>query len=103
MGSSVSHAITFSQRAGYIRCQLFEANYESAAEQLEFLNEIQLTMGKSAEVAYLMSVLSWYYFKNGEKRIKYLKEAVDILKKFEKRQLRFIIQLTCPPKKRLIS
>ena len=33
---------------GVIRCQLLENHLEDAAQQLEFLNEIQQSIGKSA-------------------------------------------------------
>ena len=34
--------------AGIIRCQLLENQLEDAAQQLDFLNEIQQSIGKSA-------------------------------------------------------
>ncbi|VDQ02359.1 unnamed protein product [Trichobilharzia regenti] len=40
-----------------VKCQLVQNNLQEASTQLEFLNELQPTIGKSAEVNYMTAVL----------------------------------------------
>ncbi|CAH8540349.1 unnamed protein product [Schistosoma bovis] len=40
-----------------VKCQLLQSNLHEASTQLEFLSELQPTIGKSSEVSYMISVL----------------------------------------------
>jgi len=62
---------------GIIKCQLIEGHVEDAEQQLEFLNEIQQSIGKSSELSYLSSVLCRKKNKPSEEVINLLNEAVD--------------------------
>ncbi|EDO49516.1 predicted protein, partial [Nematostella vectensis] len=62
---------------GIIRCQLIEGQLEDAEQQLEFLNEIQQSIGKSAELSYLTSVLYRKKGKPQEEVITALNMAID--------------------------
>lgn len=62
---------------GIIKCQLIEGHVEDAEQQLEFLNEIQQSIGKSSELSYLSSVLHRKKNKPSEEVINLLNEAVD--------------------------
>ncbi|CAH3021819.1 unnamed protein product [Porites evermanni] len=62
---------------GIIKCQLLEGMVEDAEQQLEFLNEIQQSIGKSSELSYLSSVLHRKKNKPAEEVINLLNEAVD--------------------------
>uniref|UniRef100_A0A7S2HRG3 Tetratricopeptide repeat protein 21B n=1 Tax=Zooxanthella nutricula TaxID=1333877 RepID=A0A7S2HRG3_9DINO len=44
---------------GIIHCRVQEGNLDDAEEQLEFLNEIQVSVGKSPDLAFLQSLLAW--------------------------------------------
>lgn len=44
---------------GIIHCRVQEGNLEDAEEQLEFLSEIQVSVGKSPDLAFLQSLLAW--------------------------------------------
>ncbi|KXJ11499.1 tetratricopeptide repeat protein 21B [Exaiptasia diaphana] len=62
---------------GIIKCQLIDGQIEDAEQQLEFLNEIQQSIGKSAELSYLTSVL---YRKKGKPQqdvMNALNDAID--------------------------
>ncbi|XP_071943351.1 tetratricopeptide repeat protein 21B-like [Antedon mediterranea] len=63
---------------GIIRCQLIEDNLEDAEQQLEFLGEIQDSIGKSAEIIYLRSVLASKKNKPAEDVVGLLNEAVEV-------------------------
>jgi tetratricopeptide repeat protein 21B len=45
---------------GIIRCQLIEDQIDEAAQQLEFLNEIQQSLGRSA-VRFIFLFLCWHF------------------------------------------
>ena len=47
-GDVIERADSVFLLAGIIRCQLIEGQLEDASQQLEFLNEIQQSIGKSA-------------------------------------------------------
>nr|KAG5695130.1 hypothetical protein BaRGS_017229 [Batillaria attramentaria] len=63
---------------GIIRCQLLEDQVDEAAQQIEFLNEIQQSLGRSAELAYLSGVLAIKRSKGPEKAIELLNEAIEL-------------------------
>ncbi|KAJ3295051.1 Tetratricopeptide repeat protein 21B [Borealophlyctis nickersoniae] len=63
---------------GLIRCQLFNGQFDAAEEQLEILHEVQMVMGRSAEIAYLSSLLAWYKYNDASKRMRHLKDAVEL-------------------------
>lgn len=63
---------------GIIRCQLLENMIDDAEQQLEFLNEIQQSIGKSAELSYLGAVLARKKEKKFEKVVSLLNECTDI-------------------------
>eukprot|EP00443_Scrippsiella_acuminata_P048484 CAMPEP_0115266888 /NCGR_PEP_ID=MMETSP0270-20121206/51703_1 /TAXON_ID=71861 /ORGANISM="Scrippsiella trochoidea, Strain CCMP3099" /LENGTH=1292 /DNA_ID=CAMNT_0002683005 /DNA_START=234 /DNA_END=4112 /DNA_ORIENTATION=- len=44
---------------GIIHCRVQEGNLDDAEEQLEFLSEIQVSVGKSPDLAFLQSLLAW--------------------------------------------
>jgi len=44
---------------GIIHCHIQEGNLDDAEEQLEFLSEIQVSVGKSPDLAFLQSLLAW--------------------------------------------
>ncbi|XP_064419793.1 tetratricopeptide repeat protein 21B [Latimeria chalumnae] len=62
---------------GIIRCQLIEGQLEDAEQQLEFLNEIQQSIGKSGELSYLRAVLAVKRNRGQEEVINLLNDAVD--------------------------
>ncbi|ELU05036.1 hypothetical protein CAPTEDRAFT_159405 [Capitella teleta] len=63
---------------GVIRCQLIENQLEDAAQQLDFLNEIQQSIGKSSELCYLGAVLAMKRGQAPEKVVELLNNAVEI-------------------------
>ncbi|XP_032880066.1 tetratricopeptide repeat protein 21B isoform X1 [Amblyraja radiata] len=62
---------------GIIRCQLIKGQLEDAEQQLDFLNEIQQSIGKSAELSYLCAVLAVKKHKRQDEVINLLNDAVD--------------------------
>nr|XP_023398640.1 tetratricopeptide repeat protein 21B isoform X2 [Loxodonta africana] len=62
---------------GFIRCQLMEGQLQEADQQLEFLSEIQQSIGKSAELTYLHAVLAMKKNKRQEEVIGLLNDALD--------------------------
>lgn len=63
---------------GIIRCQLLEDQLDEAAQQLEFLNEIQQSIGKSAELSYLSGLLAIKRRQGPEKAIELLNSAIEV-------------------------
>eukprot|EP01065_Artemidia_motanka_P029688 TRINITY_DN35779_c0_g1_i1.p1 TRINITY_DN35779_c0_g1~~TRINITY_DN35779_c0_g1_i1.p1 ORF type:complete len:1373 (+),score=488.22 TRINITY_DN35779_c0_g1_i1:98-4120(+) len=89
---------------GIIRADLMLGKLDDAEQQLNFLNEIQVSMGRTAELCYLFALLKWRKHKDQEASIKFLKEAVDIHQKdcqgrlpsydfFEKFNPHFLLQI----------
>uniref|UniRef100_A0A8B9LA54 Tetratricopeptide repeat domain 21B n=1 Tax=Astyanax mexicanus TaxID=7994 RepID=A0A8B9LA54_ASTMX len=62
---------------GIIRCQLSEGHLEDAEHQLEFLTEIQQSIGKSAELLYLRAVLAIKKRKAQDEVTNLLNDTVD--------------------------
>uniref|UniRef100_A0A8C3AZP6 Tetratricopeptide repeat domain 21B n=1 Tax=Cyclopterus lumpus TaxID=8103 RepID=A0A8C3AZP6_CYCLU len=62
---------------GIIRCQLIEGHLEDAEQQLEFLTEIQQSIGKSGELLYLRAVLAVKKRRSQEEVTNLLNDAVD--------------------------
>uniref|UniRef100_A0A8C5R7T2 Tetratricopeptide repeat domain 21B n=1 Tax=Leptobrachium leishanense TaxID=445787 RepID=A0A8C5R7T2_9ANUR len=62
---------------GIIRCQLLEGQLQDADQQLEFLMEIQQSIGKSAELMYLRAVLAMKKQKKQEEVIHLLNDVLD--------------------------
>uniref|UniRef100_A0AAY4BBA0 Tetratricopeptide repeat domain 21B n=1 Tax=Denticeps clupeoides TaxID=299321 RepID=A0AAY4BBA0_9TELE len=62
---------------GIIRCQLMEGHLEDAEQQLEFLAEIQQSIGKSGELLYLRAVLAAKRRRSPEEVANLLNDAVD--------------------------
>ncbi|XP_053327438.1 tetratricopeptide repeat protein 21B [Spea bombifrons] len=62
---------------GIIRCQLLEGQLQDADQQLEFLMEIQQSIGKSAELLYLRAVLAMKKHKKQEEVINLLNDVLD--------------------------
>jgi len=63
---------------GNIRCDLMLGKLDDAEQQLNFLNEIQVSTGRTADLCYLFALLQWRKHRDQEGSIKRLKEAVDI-------------------------
>ncbi|XP_071825631.1 tetratricopeptide repeat protein 21B-like isoform X2 [Apostichopus japonicus] len=63
---------------GMIRCQLLDGNVEDAEQQLEFLGEIQESIGKSAEILYLKALLARKKNKPREEIVELLNEASQV-------------------------
>ncbi|KAK1171978.1 tetratricopeptide repeat protein 21B-like isoform X1 [Acipenser oxyrinchus oxyrinchus] len=64
--------------AGIIRCQLLEGQLVEAEQQLEFLREVQQSLGKSREVVYLQAVLASKQGQDEEAVSTLLKEALEL-------------------------
>nr|XP_033800547.1 tetratricopeptide repeat protein 21B [Geotrypetes seraphini] len=62
---------------GIIRCQLIEGQLQDADQQLEFLTEIQQSIGKSGELSYLRAVLAMKRNKKQEEVIHLLNDVLD--------------------------
>uniref|UniRef100_A0A8C3VMN8 Tetratricopeptide repeat protein 21B n=1 Tax=Catagonus wagneri TaxID=51154 RepID=A0A8C3VMN8_9CETA len=62
---------------GCIQCQLMEGQLQEAEHQLEFLREIQQSLGKPAELTYLHAVLAMKKNKQQEEVINLLNDALD--------------------------
>ncbi|KAL3836422.1 hypothetical protein ACJMK2_021855 [Sinanodonta woodiana] len=62
---------------GIIHCQLVENQLDDAAQQLEFLSEIQQSIGTSAELTYLSALLATKRHQGPEKVIQLLNDAIE--------------------------
>ncbi|XP_061199524.1 tetratricopeptide repeat protein 21B isoform X2 [Neopsephotus bourkii] len=62
---------------GIIRCQLIQGQLEDAEQQLEFLNEIQHSIGKSGELSFLRAVLAMKKQKRQEEVTALLNDVLD--------------------------
>nr|XP_030134266.3 tetratricopeptide repeat protein 21B isoform X1 [Taeniopygia guttata] len=62
---------------GIIHCQLIQGQLEDAEHQLEFLNEIQQSIGKSGELSFLHAVLAMKKHKRQEDVFALLNDVLD--------------------------
>lgn len=62
---------------GLISCQLAEGNVEMAAQQLEFLRELAVSIEKPAELSYLSAVVAQQRNEPSENVLIYLNEALE--------------------------
>uniref|UniRef100_A0A671Q659 Tetratricopeptide repeat protein 21B-like n=1 Tax=Sinocyclocheilus anshuiensis TaxID=1608454 RepID=A0A671Q659_9TELE len=62
---------------GIIRCQLMEGHIEDAEQQLEFLTEIQQSIGKSGELLYLRALLAVKKCRPPDEATNLLNDTVD--------------------------
>ncbi|XP_044889003.1 tetratricopeptide repeat protein 21B isoform X2 [Mauremys mutica] len=62
---------------GIIRCQITEGQLEDADQQLEFLNEIQQSVGKSGDLSFLRAVLAMKKHQRQEEVIHLLNDVLD--------------------------
>lgn len=63
---------------GIIHCRIQEGSLDDAEEQLEFLSEIQISVGKSPELAYLQSLLAWRKRRDVEGALNLLNETLTL-------------------------
>mmetsp|Transcript_68417 Transcript_68417/g.198374 ORF Transcript_68417/g.198374 Transcript_68417/m.198374 type:complete len:1349 (+) Transcript_68417:99-4145(+) len=63
---------------GIIHCRVQEGNLDDAEEQLEFLSEIQISVGKSPDLAFLQSVLAWRKRKDVDAALGLLNETLTL-------------------------
>ncbi|XP_006124853.2 tetratricopeptide repeat protein 21B isoform X3 [Pelodiscus sinensis] len=62
---------------GIIRCQITEGQLEDADQQLEFLNEIQQSIGKSGELSFLRALLAMKKHQKQEEVIHLLNDVLE--------------------------
>jgi tetratricopeptide repeat protein 21B len=63
---------------GIIHARILEGNLEEAEEQLEFISEIQVSMGKTSDLAYLGCLIKWRRHRDAEAAITCLNEALTL-------------------------
>mmetsp|Transcript_72654 Transcript_72654/g.187410 ORF Transcript_72654/g.187410 Transcript_72654/m.187410 type:complete len:1345 (-) Transcript_72654:48-4082(-) len=63
---------------GIIHCRVQEGNLDDAEEQLEFLSEIQVSVGKSPDLAFLQSLLAWRKRRDVEAALNLLNETLTL-------------------------
>ncbi|XP_072455054.1 tetratricopeptide repeat protein 21A isoform X3 [Notamacropus eugenii] len=63
---------------GIIWCQILEGNLEEAEQQLEFLKEVQLSLGKSEVLTFLQALLASKKHKSEQGATALLKEAAEL-------------------------
>jgi len=61
-----------------IQCKIKQDQLEDAEQQLEFLMEISENNQKTADHAYLESIICWRHKKNREQAIKLLDQALNL-------------------------
>mmetsp|Transcript_138949 Transcript_138949/g.443691 ORF Transcript_138949/g.443691 Transcript_138949/m.443691 type:complete len:1347 (-) Transcript_138949:215-4255(-) len=63
---------------GIIHCRVQEGNLDDAEEQLEFLSEIQVSVGKSPDLAFLQSLLAWRKRRDVDGALQLLNETLTL-------------------------
>eukprot|EP00442_Polarella_glacialis_P051442 CAMPEP_0115123512 /NCGR_PEP_ID=MMETSP0227-20121206/47587_1 /TAXON_ID=89957 /ORGANISM="Polarella glacialis, Strain CCMP 1383" /LENGTH=1331 /DNA_ID=CAMNT_0002525899 /DNA_START=18 /DNA_END=4010 /DNA_ORIENTATION=- len=63
---------------GIISCRVQEGNLDDAEEQLEFLSEIQVSVGKSPDLAFLQSLIAWRKRGDVEAALNLLNETLTL-------------------------
>ncbi|XP_044149245.1 tetratricopeptide repeat protein 21A [Bufo gargarizans] len=63
---------------GIIWCQILQDNLEEAEQQLDFLREVQQSLGKSKELCFVEAILASKKGKEEKIVVSFLKEAVDM-------------------------
>ncbi|XP_027691709.1 tetratricopeptide repeat protein 21A isoform X1 [Vombatus ursinus] len=63
---------------GIIWCQILEGNLEEAEQQLEFLKEVQLSLGKSEVLTFLQALLASKKHKSEQAATALLREAAEL-------------------------
>eukprot|EP01135_Chromosphaera_perkinsii_P008100 Nk52_evm16s1129 gene=Nk52_evmTU16s1129 len=63
---------------GVIKCQIFNNDLDDAEQQLEFLNEIQVSIGMSPELSYLTSLLAWKKSKDSARSLSLIQQASEL-------------------------
>ena len=63
---------------GIIKCQILESKLDDAEQQLEFLNEIQMSVGGSAGLSHLSSLLAWEKHRDMAKSVSLLGETITL-------------------------
>ncbi|XP_048342203.1 tetratricopeptide repeat protein 21B isoform X2 [Sphaerodactylus townsendi] len=63
---------------GIIRCQLMEGKLHDVEQQLEFLSEVQQSIGKSSELSYLRAGLAMKRHRKQEEVIGLLNDVLDV-------------------------
>lgn len=64
---------------GRIRCKIYQGNYSEAEQELEFLAEIQNSLGdmqESTDIYFLQAMIAWKKEKNEEKSLTLLNDAI---------------------------
>eukprot|EP00760_Papus_ankaliazontas_P014107 PhM_4_TR15957/c0_g1_i1/m.102859/K19673/TTC21B, IFT139; tetratricopeptide repeat protein 21B len=64
---------------GSVRCSIMTGRLDEAERQLEFLNEIQSPLGRSAELLLLTAMLTWRKYNDSQKAVAYLVEAMEAM------------------------
>ncbi|KAK2186994.1 hypothetical protein NP493_181g04009 [Ridgeia piscesae] len=62
---------------GIIRCQLLEGQLEDASQQLEFLSEIQHSIGMSSELSYMSGILAMKQYQPSDKVTALFDQALE--------------------------
>ena len=63
---------------GIINCRVQEGSLDDAEEQLEFLSEIQISVGKSPDLAFLQSLIAWRKRRDAEGALNLLNETLTL-------------------------
>ena len=63
---------------GIIKCQILENKLDDAEQQLEFLNEIQMSIGSNAALSHLSALLAWEKHRDVAKSVSLLEETITL-------------------------
>jgi len=90
--------LNMSSLYGTIHCQLLDNQLEDAAQQLEFLNEISVSIEKSTDLVFLSALLAWKKNHDSDGSVKLLDEALELhLASLEGKKLsyQYYVDLNC--------